>query len=170
MRRLVFLLVAFAVIAQAQPVAPLRFEQDYETKDWKEIEAELPAFPRPEKLLPFTVTPSNFDFFIDANSLSVAADGVVRFTLVARSASGAANVTFEGIRCSSRERRTYAFGRADNTWSKARNNAWTFFEGTGRIAQYMTLASDFFCPGGSIILDAQEGVDALRWGHPRLRR
>ena len=170
MRRLALLLALFTGIVQAQPAAPLRFEQDYDTKEWKEIEVALPAFPQQVKLLPFRVTPSNFDFFVDAASLSVASDGVVRFTLVARSASGGENVTFEGIRCSSRERRTYAFGRADNTWSKARSNAWTFFDARGRITQYITLASDFFCPAGNIIRDAQEGIDALRWGHPRAGR
>lgn len=171
MRWLALLLAAFFCVVQAQPAAPFRFEEDYEVKEWKEIEVLLPAYPKPDKLLRFRITPSNFDFFIDADSLSVASDGVVRFTLVAKSASGAENVTFEGIRCSSRERRTYALGRTDKTWSRARSNAWTFFDAIGRIPQYMTLASDFFCPDGTIIRDAQEGIEALRRGaHPRARR
>ena len=149
----------------------MRFEEDYESKEWREIEVQLPAFPKPDKLMRFRVTPSNFDFFVDTDSLSVGSDGVVRFTLVARSASGAENITFDGIRCGTRERRTYAFGRTDKTWSKARNNAWSFFEAAGRIPQYEMLALDFFCPGGFVIRSTQEGIEALRAGvHPRARR
>ncbi len=162
-------ILAFSV--RAQPAPPLRFEEDYESKEWREIEVQLPAFPKPDKLMRFRVTPSNFDFFVDTDSLSVGSDGVVRFTLVARSASGAENITFDGIRCGTRERRTYAFGRADKIWSKARNNAWSFFEAAGRVAQYEMLALDFFCPGGFAIRNPQEGIEALRAGvHPRARR
>ena len=167
----VLALAASACLAHAQPAAPLRFEEDYDAKEWKEVEVQLPAFPKPERRLPFRVTPSNFDFYIDADSLSIGSDGVVRFTLTARSASGVENITFDGIRCNSRERRTYAFGRSDKTWAKARNNAWSFFESAGRIPQYEMLAVDFFCPGGFVIRNAQEGIDALRAGiHPRARR
>jgi hypothetical protein len=167
MRWLAIFCALVPCLAQSQPAPPLRFEEDYESKEWTEIEVQLPPYPKAEKLLQFRVTPSNFDFFIDQDSLSVAADGVVRFTLVAKSLSGAENVTFEGIRCSSRERRTYAFGRSDKSWSKSRNNAWTFFEGAGRILQYETLALDFFCPNGNIIKNAKTGIDALRWGPRR---
>lgn len=170
MRWLVAMLALCGTIVQAQPAPPLRFEEDYDTKGWKEIAAELPPYPKSGKLILFKVTASNLDFFVDADSLSVASDGVVRFTLVSKGTGGGENVTFEGIRCSSRERRTYAFGRTDQTWSKARSNAWTLFDAVGRFPQYVTLASDYFCPGGTIIRDAKEGIDALQWGHPRARR
>ena len=170
MRWFVAMLALWGGIAQAQPAPPLRFEEDYETKGWTEITAEIPPYPKPGKLIPFKVTASNFEFFVDADSLSVAKDGVVRFTLVAMGAGGGENVTYEGIRCSTRERRTYAFGRPDQSWSKARSNAWTLFDAAGRIPQYITLASDYFCPGGTIIRDPKEGIDALQWGHPRARR
>ena len=134
---------------------------------WKEVQVQLPAYPNPEKLLRFRTTPINFNFFVDADSVSVASDGVVRFTLLARSSSGAENVTFEGMRCSSRQRRTYAFGRSDKTWSKARDNSWKLFGAAAGVPQYETLAVDYFCPENSIIPDAKAALNALRWGSRR---
>jgi len=71
----------------------------------------LPAYPRREALIPFFVSATTeSDFLVDGASLSVADDGVVRYTLVARSRQGAESVSFEGIRCSSGEYRLYATG------------------------------------------------------------
>lgn len=67
---------------------------------------------------------SDTKFFVDAQSLSYGTDGVLRFTLEVVSPSGAKNVSYEGMRCATGERRFYAFGRADGTWSKARGNQW----------------------------------------------
>jgi len=50
---------------------------------------KLPAYPNEEDLVGFFVTSaSNFKFFIDRRSLSIRSDGVVRYTLVARSPQG----------------------------------------------------------------------------------
>src|SRR6186997_3691222 len=48
------------------------------------------------ELIEFSVGPTtDFRFFIDAQSLSVDNEGVVRYVLVARSPEGVENVTFE---------------------------------------------------------------------------
>jgi hypothetical protein len=66
--------------------------------------------------------------FIDAASLSVGDDGVVRYTAVIRTPSGAENVSFEGLRCEAGERKLYAFGRTSGaeagTWSRNRYARW----------------------------------------------
>jgi len=41
--------------------------------------------------------------YIDSKSLSVGTDGVVRYSVVIVSGSGARNVLFEGLRCATRE-------------------------------------------------------------------
>jgi len=170
MRWLAMTLVFVAVGAQGQPAKPFFLEEEYEAKPWKEIESQLPPFPTSGKLLKFPVTPSNFEFFIDADSLGVGSDGVVRFSLVARSTTGAENITFEGMRCFTGERRTYAFGHSDKTWSKARSNKWAAIGSANRAPQFATLWNDYFCPAGFIIANPKEGLDALRWGvHPRAR-
>jgi hypothetical protein len=56
-----------------------------------------------------------FRFYIDGRTLSVdTRDGVVRYTLVAESTSGARNVSFEGIRCTLKGAyRIYGYGTGD---------------------------------------------------------
>src|SRR5664279_1821381 len=101
------------------------FEEDYESKQWQEVEVQLPAAPRQESLLPFYVSAATENrFYIDGATLSVGNDGVVRYVLLVLTPQGARNVTYEGMRCETRERRIYASGRQDGSWSKARKNEW----------------------------------------------
>lgn len=58
---------------------------------------------------------SEFRFFVDAATLSVSDDGIVRYVLVARSPGGVDNVSLEGMRCATSEVRIYALGR-DGAW------------------------------------------------------
>ena len=61
----------------------------------------LPEYPKPENYLQLQVSATtSFDFFVDAKSVSVGSDGVVRYSLIAKSPGGALNTSFEGIRCS----------------------------------------------------------------------
>jgi hypothetical protein len=129
----------------------------------------LPEYPKPENYLPLRVSATTtFDLFVDAKSVSVGKDGVVRYTRIAKSPDGALNVSFEGIRCSEGTFRIYAFGRPDKTWSEARSSLWQAMPADSRNAQRSVLYSESFCPGGVIIYSADEGVQALRAGkHPR---
>ena len=107
--------------------APVGFEEDFddEYKPWKEIETKLPAAPQPGNLETLYVSnTTNFRFAVDRNSLSIDTDGVIRYTLVVTSDQGAVNISYEGIRCSTKEHKLYAFGRKDGSWSRSRRNAW----------------------------------------------
>jgi hypothetical protein len=136
---------------------------------WEEVQAQLPEFPSPASYLPLRVSATTqFDFFVDAKSVSVGKDGVVRYSLIAKSPEGALNISFEGIRCSEGKYRIYAFGRADKTWSESRSSQWQLMPIDPRNAQRAVLHSQYFCPAGSIIDTPEEGVKALRaGGHPR---
>ena len=106
-------------------------------------------------------------FFVDEASLSVGADRVVRYVAIILSPSGAKNVSFEGLRCDTYERRYYAFGREDGSWSKARGNEWRRLR-TDTVNGYaQTLAREFFCPDGIAIQKTEEGVAALKAGGKR---
>jgi CNP1-like family protein len=97
----------------------------------------------------------------------VGKDGVVRYTLVARSPQGAESVVFEGMRCATREVRGYATGRADGGWSR-RDTPWRAITPRSVQRWHDALAAEYLCPGGTAIHGAAEGVDALRrGGHPR---
>lgn len=170
---MVFLLRMFAVgcgLFFASAVGA-SFEEDYEAKPWQEIEVALPAAPARESLLPFYVSAATDNrFFVDAATLTVASDGVVRYVLKVVSSEGAVTVSFEGMRCETRERRMYASGRNDGSWSKSRNNQWSFIQDAASNRQYAALFVDYFCPGGVIVRDADEARRALRrGGHAEIR-
>jgi len=162
-----FLLVA--VFASAAVLADSAdFEEDYETKQWQEIELQLPAAPRKETLLPFYVSAATENqFFIDGATLSVGSDGVVRYVLLVLTPQGARNVTYEGMRCETRERRIYASGRQDGSWSKARKNEWVRIQDAYANRQHAALFLEYFCPVGNIVQNAAEARNALIKGeHP----
>jgi hypothetical protein len=143
------------------------WELEWERRGWKEAEYKLPALPKAEDLIEFNVSETtDFRFFIDRQSLSVGKDGVVRFTMVARSPSGAENVTYEGIRCSEGNYRVYAYGRPGAGWSE-RDSEWRPIEPRRTQRWHNALYREYFCPQRAIIFDAAEGIDALRrGGHP----
>jgi len=138
---------------------------------WQELEAAPPEYPRPENYVEFYVsaaTPNKF--FIDAKSLSVGTDSVVRYVVAIKTPSGVSNVSFEGLHCDTYERRVYALGRSDKTWSLARAKAWTPIPSASPNGYQPALSKEYFCPNGRAILSAEEGLDALkRGGHPSLK-
>ena len=140
------------------------FEYEFDNeKPWQELQTQLPPYPKDENLLPFFVSAATDNrFFIDRPSISVAEDGVVRYTLLVKSSSGAVTVSFEGIRCSSHERKIYAFGRNDGVWSRARTSKWEEIEFKDRNRQHHMLYDDFFCRNGIIIRNADEAIRALK--------
>lgn len=175
MRGLPCAVLAFLLLAPpqgfAQPLPNQNFKSDWETeqaeRNWREGTYALPAFPVQENLIEFPVSAaSSFRFFVDAASVSVGQDRVVRYTLVARSGAGAENISFEGIRCANATYRIYATGHADRTWS-SRPTEWRSIDPKGVARWHLALRREFFCPKDMTIHDAAEGVEALRNGrHP----
>lgn len=143
-------------------------DNDVEEVPWKEIEAKLPSFPEDENLIPFKVGPAtDMRFTIDGKSISVDSDDVIRFTLETISPSDARTISYEGMRCSTMERRVYAFGQAGKTWSKPRSSKWVLIRGGGD-SLYVTLARDYFCAiGQSAIQDPDHAIRVLQRGRPR---
>lgn len=148
------------------------FEEDYEKQVWQEIQHQMPPAPRQESLVSFYVSAATDNrFFVDANSVSVGNDGVVRYVLLILTSGGARNVSYEGMRCETGERRIYASGRQDGSWSKSRRNEWEKIREAVANRHYAALYYDYFCPGGVIARSDQEAVSALRAGlHPDNRR
>jgi hypothetical protein len=145
-----------------------RAGSDYNESEQVEESATLPAYPKDADLIEFYVSPiATNHFFVDGASLSVGKDGVVRYTLVVKTAGGATNVSYEGIRCGANEYRLYATGRADGTWAKAQRSDWRPIENKTVNRHHAALNRDFLCPVGTPINTAEEGRNALRRGkHP----
>lgn len=145
-----------------------------EVAEKREMQGEvpLPTFPQPDKLIPFVVSAmTDNKFMIDSESLSIGSDGIFRYTLVIVSPSGAQNVSYEAMDCSTAERRIYALGRADKTWSKARSDQWVKIVDNSLNRHHAELYTDYFCPIGISIRNADEVREALRrGGHPSMMR
>ena len=82
-----------------------------------------PAFDT-RKLLTFEVAGSSLVFGVDPATLRISDDGIVRYVMVASSASGARNVFYEGLRCATGEYKTYARYTSEGTWNKVSNVEW----------------------------------------------
>lgn len=162
---------AFVIVSVALLSAPLAhaqrtalFEND-DKPDWKEGEVRFPPYPAPANLLSFDVSSSaTASFFIDARSLSLADDGVVRYTLVVRGAGGAENVTYEGIRCETAERKLYAIGRSGGEWVRSGNDAWVQIADNALNRQHAVLFKDYFCRPGEPRPVLDQIVRSLRYG------
>jgi hypothetical protein len=156
-----FFVAAFVLTTLAAP-APAQ-DLGTETPQWREIEAALPAYPRAENLVPFSGGPaSTHQFFVDAPSLSVGADGVVRYTLVIKTSGGATNVTHEGIRCDERRHKTYAIGQASGSWARARDPQWRYIEYRTVNNHQRVLHNEYLCAGRDPVKTPKEIVQLLR--------
>ena len=159
-----WLLPAVALLlANAQPgnCALFGFGDD---KSWVEQESKLPAYPKPADLVAFYVSGATSNrFFVDAATLSVDADGVVRYALVIRSASGAENVSFEGLRCKTAERKVYAFGRKDGTWSAARAPEWSPIRYKDVNNHYGMLYAEYFCAADQTVKNRETAIRLLKY-------
>jgi hypothetical protein len=135
------------------------------------LRVDLPPFPRRQDLVEFFVSAaSDFRFFVDRTSISLAGERVVRYVLVARSPSGAENVSYEGINCRNGEYIVYAAGTRDRGWL-SRSPQWRPIE-PGRVqGRHNVLQREYFCPSRIAIASEAEGVRALeQGGHARARQ
>lgn len=82
---------------------------------------------------------------LDPASISIGGDGITRYSLMIRSSKGADNVSFEGIRCATKEWKMYATGRANGSWSRVPAPVWRPVGQTGLNAVRLTLYEEFVC-------------------------
>lgn len=140
-----------------------------EREPWKEQPiAGLPAYPDGKHYVavPLQQAGSDLDMFIDEPSLDIGDDGVVRYTLLLRSPRGAESLFYEGIRCATREWRSYAYGSSDSAWQPV-DAAWTPIQdlGMGRYREY--LYRYYLCRPALGILPRQDMLQRMRYGVPR---
>ena len=138
-------------------------EDDGEPGPHAELEVKLPALPKAANLLQFEPSAASANrFYVDAGSIQVGADGIVRYTLVVKSPSGAENISYEGIRCETVEQKYYAFGRRDGTWTNARANEWRRIVYKEVNRQHGVLYANYFCPDGSPVRSAADAIERFK--------
>lgn len=106
-------------------------QADLDALDWTEEQAPPPpAFSwdgSVELEMPPYVT---VQVAIDPRTISVGKDSVVRYVAIMRNRSGTVNASYEGLRCTSDEVKTYARAGASGTWSLVGNPEWKAVNGT----------------------------------------
>ena len=171
MLALAVLVAPAAGLAQRSTLGVPQVDETIERARAAEAVLELPASSRPANLAEFQVTDRRgLKYFVDTGSLAVTRAGDVRFTLVVRSPSGVDNVSYEGFRCTRREHRIYAVGRADGSWAAIPEQSARSDRVPNKSTNHYsaTLFDDYLCPMGIPIGDVAEGLMALRrGGNPR---
>jgi hypothetical protein len=160
-------LLCSASLSMAQSPGGFDEEFDDEEKPWQEIAVQLPAAPEAANLVQFYVGPTTTAVSsIDLKSLSIGADNVVRYTIVTKTSGGAVNTSYEGIRCETFEKKSYAFGRSDGGWSRSRQTKWKQIVDVGANRQDAALYKSYFCQGGMLAGNLEQITVRLRNNRP----
>jgi hypothetical protein len=142
----------------AQPVGA-------EPEDWREAEVRLPATVNLERVVTFELSRStSLVFGIEADSLRIDPDGVVRYAFVARSSSGAVNVLFEGIRCQTAEVKLYAHWDQGSGWTSVPASTWQALSFRGATRRAMQMARGGVCAQATPNTSPARILEALRSG------
>ena len=144
---------------------------DAEPAPWQEAEVRLPDTVNLARVVTFELTrPASLVFGIEADSLRIDTDGVVRYAFVARSSSGAVNVLFEGMRCQTAEVKLYAHWDKGSGWTPVVASEWKPLSFQGPTRRAMQMARGGICaqsmPNGSPALI----LSTLRNGNADLLR
>ena len=132
--------------------------------EWKESDVPPPPALDASKLVSLEVSPnSSLAYGVDPASISITqSDGVVRYVMVATSASGARNVMYEGIRCSTGEFKTYARYSADGKWNLVSDPQWRSMFGNMPSKHPLRLAKAGACDNAAPATSVKEIVSRLK--------
>jgi hypothetical protein len=130
---------------------------------WKESTAALPAYPVDGDLVGLApLAGDTLHVFVDRKSVTRAADGVLRFTLVLQTGSGVRNVFYDGLRCETREYKTYAYGSTDRVLTASTNASWQPIVYLPINAFRFRLRADYACDGTGRARSPEEFLTELQ--------
>ena len=143
---------------------PVWSQFDVDEPEWKESDVPPPPAFDMGKLVGVEVSPnSSLAYGVDPASISITqSDGVVRYVMVATSASGARNVMYEGIRCATGEFKTYARHSADGKWTSVSNPEWRSMFGNMPSKHPLRLAKAGACDNAAPAASVKDMVSRLK--------
>ena len=132
--------------------------------EWKESEAPPPPAFDVNKLLIFEVPSSlSLVYGVDPSTVSISkSDSLVRYVVVATSASGVRNVMYEALRCSTGEFKTYARYSSSGNWSPVSNPQWRSVFDNMPSRHALRLARAGACDAAAPVGSVQELVAKLK--------
>ena len=96
-----------------------------EPEEWKESDTPPPPAFNIDKLIPMAMPPYvTLQFGVDPATLAMTSDGIVRYVVVARNATGSSTAMYEGLRCATREVKTYARQTSGGPWAMVKSPQW----------------------------------------------
>lgn len=135
--------------------------------DWREVDAPTPPAVKTTGLIPLELPGSTLRFGVDPSSVSLDSDGIVRYVVVAASASGAVNGLYEGIRCNTGEFKVYARHNPGSGWVVSKNADWRAFTDVPSSRHSLLVARSGACIGhgpnrsaAQIVRDLKSPIDS----------
>jgi len=150
------MLLSFSSLLWAQSAA--------EDAEWKESELPPPPAFDVGKLLTVDVSlNSSLVYGVDPASISISkSDSLVRYVMVATSASGARNVMYEAIRCSTGEFKTYARHSPEGRWNMASHPEWRSMFGNLPSRHALRFAQAGACDNAAVPISVNDVISRLR--------
>lgn len=131
--------------------------------EWREAQAPLPPLPAEDDLerIEAPAVGSRYDVFVDSRNITRGNDGVMRYTVVVVSRTGARNVFHEGLRCLTDQVRTYAYASREGPFRPSVDDTWRPMATRGVRGYQNYLANVIMCDRHGYAWDADKARDAL---------
>lgn len=115
--------------------------------DWQEGDAPPPPALKTQGLVPLDMGPgTELRWGVDASSIRIGADRVIRYVVVGQGEGGAVNAFYEGLRCDTAEVRVYARHARDGDWVPA-SAGWVPLQGSSATRHSLVFARSGGCLG-----------------------
>jgi hypothetical protein len=146
-RLLALALLSVSTAAQAASEPRYYNDKDGNKAIWQESGTELPAFPQRANLIPLVAPEQSQgnEYFIDASSLLLGTDAVMRFTVVIVSPSGAVNVLHQGLACEPEVIKTYGYGTSTGIMVQRSQPSWRPIIRDGVMGYQFVLMDRYLC-------------------------
>ena len=156
----------FGLLSLSRPLLAASEIELEEPAPWKESPQGLPGYPQQDDLIEFKIDgpDANFEYRIDSKSLVSAEDGVVRYTVMLTSGSGVLNVLREGVRCSTKEYKTYGYGTPEGKMEPLKETDWKKITQSGPARFRRDLLNYYLCDAQRVPVQPAQIIERLK--HP----
>ena len=155
------LAAVFAASVLGANLANAAGPQPAEEPVWKELETPTPPSFNPAQLIDIDMGPNvALRYGVDPSAVTIGADGVIRYVVVASSANASAAL-YEGIRCSTGEVKTYARFN-DGKWDLAKSPEWRSLFNSSGSRHSLALARQGACDNSSPAQSVGDMLQAMK--------
>ncbi len=143
---------------------------------WKEkAEVEFPPLPKRDDLVPLDAEAigSGYEYFVDTTSLTLGGDQVLRYVVVLESDNGSRTTYYEGMRCETRQVKTYGYVARPGVFKPLAASPWKRLRTSGPYAYRHLLAELYMCDTEGWPITEKQVLKRLAQNSPsgaRLRR